>query len=315
MVAHIDAVRLPRRRIAPHRHAPPLGYQNQDQRRAARTSLPASSLSCGSWSSDLPIPSCAATRRPAAGITARSISTNSNEWSTATDRAIAPSRRTNQSTRRGSLGPRMLLGLQHQARASQARTDPTRVERSARMTDSQGPVWQVFERPAHGHPVRAAGSVHAVDAETALQNAWAVSRPASDRRAAGRSPQPGGDQEQGRLWERRARSRQRWGTEEKYCVFCRCGTKIAYEEASSVHAASPEQAALARALEQKSGASRPTTFVTQSGSFRLRPSFRASRPRPSAHSCQPHKWFRDHKSFPRAALMREIEKEASNANA
>ena len=42
------------------------------------------------------------------------------------------------------------------------------------MSDSQGPVWQVFERPAHGHPVRAAGSVHAVDAETALQNAWAV---------------------------------------------------------------------------------------------------------------------------------------------
>ncbi len=44
--------------------------------------------SCGSWGSSLPIPSCAATRRPAAGITARSISTNSNEWSTATDRAI-----------------------------------------------------------------------------------------------------------------------------------------------------------------------------------------------------------------------------------
>jgi phenylacetate-CoA oxygenase PaaH subunit len=42
------------------------------------------------------------------------------------------------------------------------------------MTDTQWPVYQVFERPAIGRPMRAAGSVHAADAEMALQNAWAV---------------------------------------------------------------------------------------------------------------------------------------------
>ena len=42
------------------------------------------------------------------------------------------------------------------------------------MTAGQWPVYQVFERPAPNKPLRAGGSVHAVDAETALENAWAV---------------------------------------------------------------------------------------------------------------------------------------------
>ncbi len=76
------------------------------------------------------------------------------------------------------------------------------------MTDSQWPVWQVFERPAHGHPVRAAGSVHAVDAETALQNAWAVYGRRPTAVALWVVPRSlVGDQEQGRLWERRADAR------------------------------------------------------------------------------------------------------------
>lgn len=37
--------------------------------------------------------------------------------------------------------------------------------------DSQWPLWEVFTQDAHGSPHEHAGSVHAVDAEQALQNA------------------------------------------------------------------------------------------------------------------------------------------------
>ena len=37
--------------------------------------------------------------------------------------------------------------------------------------DSQWPLWEVFLQPAGGAPFEHAGSVHAVDAESALENA------------------------------------------------------------------------------------------------------------------------------------------------
>jgi len=37
--------------------------------------------------------------------------------------------------------------------------------------DSQWPLWEVFVQPPNGAPHEHAGSVHAVDAESALQNA------------------------------------------------------------------------------------------------------------------------------------------------
>lgn len=37
--------------------------------------------------------------------------------------------------------------------------------------DSQWPLWEVFVQPPGGEPHEHAGSVHAVDAESALQNA------------------------------------------------------------------------------------------------------------------------------------------------
>jgi len=39
------------------------------------------------------------------------------------------------------------------------------------MTDTQWPLWEVFVQKRTGEPHEHAGSVHAVDAETALQNA------------------------------------------------------------------------------------------------------------------------------------------------
>jgi len=38
-------------------------------------------------------------------------------------------------------------------------------------TDSEGPLWEVFTQSAQGAPHEHAGSVHAADAEQALQNA------------------------------------------------------------------------------------------------------------------------------------------------
>ena len=39
------------------------------------------------------------------------------------------------------------------------------------LPDSQGPLWEVFGQPESGAPHAHMGSVHAVDAEQALQNA------------------------------------------------------------------------------------------------------------------------------------------------
>ena len=42
---------------------------------------------------------------------------------------------------------------------------------AAEVRDSQWPLWEVFVQPPGGTPHEHAGSVHAVDAESALQNA------------------------------------------------------------------------------------------------------------------------------------------------
>jgi ring-1,2-phenylacetyl-CoA epoxidase subunit PaaB len=200
------------------------------------------------------------------------------------------------------------------------------------MTDSQGPVWQVFERPAHRHPVRAAGSVHAVDAETALQNAWAVygrrptavalwvvprclvltrsrQAPAPNRTVShsdGRRA-PASQNEQCGQREGSA-SLSDNGSAQTYCVFRRSGAKINYEEEASIVATSAEQA-MARALAELNGEDCHAVWVFPAAAI-------VSSETPAGEcsfSPQPHKWFRDHKSFPTGALLREIEKAASES--
>ena len=51
-----------------------------------------------------------------------------------------------------------------------ARTSPL-LGMTSRMSDSQWPLWEVFTQPPNGAPHEHAGSLHAVDAEHALQNA------------------------------------------------------------------------------------------------------------------------------------------------
>ncbi len=201
------------------------------------------------------------------------------------------------------------------------------------MTDSQGPVWQVFEKPGHGHPVRAAGSVHAADAETALQNAWAVygRRPtavalwvvprslvlttstqdpaANDTlsHSDGRGQPATSSVESGEGSSVLSGSKHN-GSTQTYCVFRRSGTKINYEEEPSIVAASAEQA-LARAVAQLNGEECHAVWVFPAAAI-------VSSESPTAECSfapQPHKWFRDHKSFPTGALLREIEKEASES--
>ena len=41
----------------------------------------------------------------------------------------------------------------------------------SKKNDTQWPLWEVFVQPSNGAPHEHAGSVHAVDAENALQNA------------------------------------------------------------------------------------------------------------------------------------------------
>ncbi|HXY33827.1 MAG TPA: hypothetical protein VEI07_06330 [Planctomycetaceae bacterium] len=191
------------------------------------------------------------------------------------------------------------------------------------MTDSQWPVYQVFERPAPGRPMRASGSVHAVDADMALQNAWAVygRRPTavglwvvprdvvlmksreemaastlshSDGRGQGEGPS---SSPSGKL------------PEQTYCVFRRSSGKITYEEATPVVATSAEQA-MARAVEQFNGEDWhacwvfPAAAITSSESARGECSF----------APQQHKWFRDHKSFPVGALLREARDETEETD-
>ena len=44
-------------------------------------------------------------------------------------------------------------------------------KRTDTVVDNQWPLWEVFVQPPAGAPFEHAGSVHAVDAESALQNA------------------------------------------------------------------------------------------------------------------------------------------------
>lgn len=178
------------------------------------------------------------------------------------------------------------------------------------MTSTQWPVYQVFERPAPDRPMRAAGSVHAVDAETALQNAWAVY---------GRRPTAVG------LWvvprplvlmktreelvgfspglEEPAESQQ------AYRVFRKFASKIIYEEATAVLAATADRA-MARALEQFNGEDWqacwvfPAAAITSSESTAPECSF----------APQHYKWFRDHKSFPVGALLRDAREHAEESS-
>ena len=52
-----------------------------------------------------------------------------------------------------------------------ARPTPGAARSSAADGDSQWPLWEVFVQPGDGAPHEHVGSVHAVDAEHALQNA------------------------------------------------------------------------------------------------------------------------------------------------
>jgi ring-1,2-phenylacetyl-CoA epoxidase subunit PaaB len=159
------------------------------------------------------------------------------------------------------------------------------------MTDTQWPVYQVFERPAIGRPMRAAGSVHAADAEMALQNAWAVY---------GRRPTAVA------LWVV-PRCRVLMTTREE---FSSCSPAV--DDAAAANApqtycvfpvvvAASAQRALAQAVAQFNGEDWqacwvfPVAAITSSESTRGECSF----------APQQYKWFRDHKSFPVGALLRD----------
>src|SRR5580692_8917109 len=185
------------------------------------------------------------------------------------------------------------------------------------MTDTQWPVYQVFERPAIGRPMRAAGSVHAADAEMALQNAWAVYGrrptavalwvvPRSLVLMRSREELSGGGF--GTLSPSDGRGQGEGPSEQTYCVFRRSAAKITYEEANTILAATAEQA-LDRAVAQFNGEDWqacwvfPAASVTSSESTREECSF-----------AQQYKWFRDHKSFPVGALLRDAREHAEESD-
>jgi len=174
------------------------------------------------------------------------------------------------------------------------------------MTAGQWPVYQVFERPAPDKPMRASGSVHAVDAEAALENAWAV----YGRRPTGFSFC---------VVPRTAilmKTREEFGSgsaepstanrEETYCVFRRKGAKLIFEEVKPVVANSAEQAmafAISAARDCFAIWVFPASSMTSS----------ADVPADCPSAPQPYKWFRDHKSFPVFAMLREIRAEETGA--
>jgi len=176
------------------------------------------------------------------------------------------------------------------------------------MTAGQWPVYQVFERPAPDKSLRAGGSVHAVDAEMALENAWAV----YGRRPTGVSlcvvPRA----------EIVSKTREEFGTasstsqaaangEQTYSVFRRTGAKLTYEEAKPVVAGSAEQAlalAIAAGRDWFAIWVFPSSAMTSS----------ADMPADCPSAPQSHKWFRDHKSFPVLAMLREIRADESGAD-
>jgi ring-1,2-phenylacetyl-CoA epoxidase subunit PaaB len=169
------------------------------------------------------------------------------------------------------------------------------------MTDTQWPVYQVFERPSRNGPMQAAGSVHAADPEMALQSArdvfgrrptsvdlWVVPRSViyskTRQELEGLSPAP--DERPG---------------EETYCVFRKTAAGVDYEEAKSVRASSAE-AAMARAVAQAADREIHAWWVFPAAAII---SHAAASGAPSLKP-QPNKWFRDQKSFPVLNLLREL---------
>jgi 1,2-phenylacetyl-CoA epoxidase PaaB subunit len=175
------------------------------------------------------------------------------------------------------------------------------------MTAGQWPVYQVFERPAPDKPMRAGGSVHAVDADAALENAWAVygRRPTCVSFCVVPRSQI--------LMKTRAEFGNVASTqhpaanrEETYLVFRRKGAKLVFEETKPVVANSPEQAmAFAFSAAKECFA----IWVFPASSMISRADMAGDCP----STPQPHKWFRDHKSFPVIAMLREIRAEETGA--
>jgi ring-1,2-phenylacetyl-CoA epoxidase subunit PaaB len=176
------------------------------------------------------------------------------------------------------------------------------------MTAGQWPVYQVFERPAPNKPLRAGGSVHAVDAETALENAWAV----YGRRPTGVSlcvvPRAEILSKTREEFANITMTPQTAASDDKtYSVFRRSGAKLIYEEAKPVVAGSAEQAmalAIAAASDCFAIWVFPSSATTSSADV------------PADCPCTPqsHKWFRDHKSFPVLAMLREIRADEMGAD-
>jgi ring-1,2-phenylacetyl-CoA epoxidase subunit PaaB len=176
---------------------------------------------------------------------------------------------------------------------------------------NQWPVYQVFERPSPSDPMQAAGSVHAPDPEMALASArdvygrrptsvglWVVPRGAifSKTKEELANFSPAEDQKNAR--------------EQTYCVFCKRASRVEYEEAKTIRAATAEQAvaraAQREASEQTADHSQgeevhawwvfPSTAIICSESSSDEPLLKP----------QPHKWFRDQKSFPVLTMLREL---------
>jgi ring-1,2-phenylacetyl-CoA epoxidase subunit PaaB len=169
------------------------------------------------------------------------------------------------------------------------------------MMDTQWPIYHVFERPARGKPMQAAGSVHAVDADMALQNAWDVF---------GRRPTSTG------LWvvpsdEVLMKTREQLegmptetnGSSEAqtYCVFCKSGNRIYFEEVGTVVAASTEDA-VSRAFEVFGAAHAHAwcAFPVSANTSNELPSGELS------FGPLRDKWFRDQNSFPVVTMLREL---------
>jgi ring-1,2-phenylacetyl-CoA epoxidase subunit PaaB len=176
------------------------------------------------------------------------------------------------------------------------------------MNRGQWPVYQVFERLAPDKPMRASGSVHAVDAETALENAWAVygrrpngvsfcvvprseivTKPREEFAQIAPSSQGAADSRQ------------------TFCVFRRKGEKLLYEQGRSVVAANAGEA---MTLAVSEAGDCFAIWVFPAASMTSSASVSADCPNTS----QPHKWFRDHKSFPVFAMLREIRAEEAETN-
>ena len=176
------------------------------------------------------------------------------------------------------------------------------------MTAGQWPVYQVFERPAP----RQAATSRRLGARSRCRNSSRKRvgrlRPASDGRLALRCSAP----------EILSKTREEFANitvtpqtaandEQTYSVFRRTGAKLIYEEAKPVVAGSAEQAmalAIAAASDCFAIWVFPSSATTSSADV------------PADCPCTPqsHKWFRDHKSFPVVAMLREIRADEMGAD-